>query len=157
MNTQQKTPVGGWLIVLIIGLFYSAYSFAKVALSSIQYLSTGGAEKLSALPGYVGEIKVEIMFEIALFAFAACLIVLFFRRSRSFPNLLIAFVIANVIFFAFHIWTLVSASYPNSGVGQLLQAQVHSGYIELVISIVVAALWSAYMKMSGRVRQVFVA
>nr|WP_299338580.1 DUF3857 domain-containing protein [Allomuricauda sp.] len=158
-NPQPKSrheglSIGGWLVLPAIGLVLSPF----VMLFQIVNLGYFDAGIWSVFEdsGYEGAplmtlfLFVEFVFNLCLFMYVILLIILFFKRRSSFPNLVIAFYALN---FLFPLFDLIGYSliFPDE-----LQDSNMDTYKEMGKGIVSAAIWIPYFLISDRVKNTFV-
>ncbi len=158
MATDNAEPkgLGGWLILPLIGLIVSPIRMA-VSLNNDflpifqegywEVLTTPGSEAYHHLWG--PPIAFEIVGNLVFIVFALILIFLFFTKSPVFPSLIIIYITTNLLyvvgdfFFADLIPAIAAESDPEST-------------RELFRTVVRAAIWIPYFRMSKRVKNTFV-
>lgn len=160
MNTTEPSSpppvgIGGWLILVAVGLCLTLLRIGAEILASLRpltgalwhALTTPGTRAYHPLfgPWIVGQLVVNSL----LLLWSLALLYLFFAKKRSYPRLMIAFLIARALAqiadlaVAFRI-PLVANSLPLSSFGGV------------AIAIVVALIWVPYFVRSRRVAATFV-
>lgn len=156
VETQGPSGIGGWLILVAIGLIMSP--FALLASLLLQYLpiyTSGTWQSLTAPSSEFyhplwGPILIFETIATSIFlVLAVALLVLFFRKSRSFPKFFIILAIAHPIYILVGAWlaSFVLQDDPQFGAdtaGDLSRAAIY------------AAIWVPYMVKSRRVNNTFV-
>lgn len=152
----QPAGLGGWLILVAIGLIISPLRLAAVVVLTYfplfqdgiwDTLTTPGGEQYHPLwaPLLIFEIVCNLGFIIAY----TTLVLIFFRKSRYFPKVYIVLAIINLCFMVLDAW-LVSFVLPN-------QAMFDPDTVkEVSRALVSAAVWIPYMLVSKRVKNTFV-
>ena len=156
-DTQSRTPVGigGWLIFVAVGLCIAPIRIGTEIVKGLRPLeqatwhaiTTPGTRAYHPLfgPLIVGELVVNA----ALFIWAGVLLYLFFGKRRSFPTMMIIFLVARVLFQA-----------ADLGVALMIPitaARIGGGvYGALVAGVLVAVIWGRYFVVSKRVEATFV-
>jgi len=151
--------IGGWLIFVAIGLTLFFIRGVIVILMYYVPLFTGKEPLLwlSILfpwspyyqPGIVPAVVDEMVVNVALIIFAAVNLKFMLNRSKRFPMMLVALLLANVTFVAIDLWLthklLGSVEYFTFEIiGQVL------------VCIAAAAIGVPYFLMSKRVKETFV-
>jgi len=146
--------VGGWLILIAIGLIITPIRLSMFIYSAYVPLFNSGAWSILTTPGseryhwaWKPLLLLEISGNVAFVVWSIILLFLLFTRSRRFPRLMIAYLIGNLLFIGLDL--LAVASLPNTG-------DAASDLIpELVRSILVCAIWVPYFLVSVRVKNTF--
>ena len=157
-DVQRRHPsgLGGWLIIVAIGLVVSpirlSLSFLQTFASLFQdgtwaRLTTPGSEKFHVLwgPLLVFEIVSNFIFIVGF----TLLAFIFFRKSKLFPKTYIAIVLVNFCFIVFDAW-FASFVLPDEPIFDVETTN------EIVRSFVHVAVWVPYMLVSKRVGNTFV-
>jgi hypothetical protein len=158
-STQPQGPrgLGGWLILVGIGLVAGVLRLLVTIVQEFGPLFRDGSLEAILTPGsgayapLVGSFVVlEIATNLCLVAAYAWLIVLFFRRARTFPVLFVWMMVIHPCVIVIDLW-----------IGSILLEQSmvidKDTARDLVRGVVAAAIWIPYMRMSRRVRNTFVA
>ena len=146
--------VGGWLILIAIGLIITPIRLSMFIYSAYVPLFNSGAWSILTTPGteryhwaWKPLLLLEIFGNAAFVVWPIVLLFLLFTRSRRFPRMMIAYFIANLVFIALDL--LAVASLPNTG-------DAAAGLIpDLVRSILICAIWVPYFLVSVRVKNTF--
>lgn len=148
---EKKGPdgIGGWLILVVIGLFVSIIRIGISIFTDILPL----LDKLDSISNH-GGIGALIYFELIINSifvlYAIVLLILMFNYSRFFPRFIIVFYISNLVFV---ILDLILVS-NNPILGQIKLGGVT--YSELLRSIIGTSIWVPYILMSKRVKNTFI-
>lgn len=151
-NAKGPVGIGGWLILPMIGMFLSP---AVTAWSLPESLSVLGSEYVFTTQQefalrfeVVGNILVGMLAPIGL-------LVLFVQRKRQFPPLFIAWQVINLILVLMGTWLAFNAfrAYFESPGNAFWNGETARPLVSAVFG---AAIWSAYMLNSKRVRNTFV-
>ena len=152
---QAAIGIGGWLILLGIGVVLSPFAIAFHLVDGFYPLFTDGTWELLTTPGeanYDPAWKPLLLFEflsnlIFLFCYSlAC--VRFLQKSEKFPRLYIAILMVRIAF-------LAADSYLASRVAEPIVAE-QGGPREVVRVAIVAGIWVPYLMLSKRSKATFV-
>lgn len=155
-SREGPTGLGGWLILVAIGLIINPIRVLVVVASTFpplfqtgawEALTTPGSENYHALWGPL--LIFEMVFNTLVMLASIALAVLFFRRSRRFPGFFIVFVIANLAFVLLDAWlgSLVIVDEPMFDPGTVRELS------RVLFGVLV---WVPYMRLSKRVKNTFV-
>jgi hypothetical protein len=151
----EPAGVGGFLVLVAIGVFLAPVINALVVLVTYPPLFTGPAWAIVTTPGsaayhalWAPLIIGEISMNVAFIAVGVWLIVLFLRRARRFPPVYMGYMITSALFLFIHSQLLAVVLK-----GQPALAGDNSSLGRAVIS---AAIWVPYMLSSRRVKNTFV-
>ena len=147
LSAKPAAALGGWLIILMIILFGSAFSYTK-HLFDQNYFSLAKWEIYNT--GIAGIIhKAMLIFELASYVFIIlyslyCLFIIFKRRDIA-PHYLKIYFLITIIF---------------STIDYLLRLYFKMGddkdITDLLVEISIACIWTYYLNVSLRVRETFV-
>ena len=143
MNNDLE-GIGGWLILVAIGLAIGPFFRLRGVLQDSQFLFTSGYQAaMASKPGLEMIIFFELVTNSFFLAFLILLNFLFYRKRRSFPAFMIFNLAAQFLTQLIdHLWAMRFSS---------------SGEWNLVLqTLVAAAVWIPYMHSSVRVEQTFV-
>jgi hypothetical protein len=148
--------LGGWLLLIPIGLASGVYRMSRsVLLTGIHLLSDDRWRDMLSSPAYHPLLLPLLLCEAlasALFVLGSiALLYLFFRKSRRFPPAFILYLSLNVVYLLTD--RLVGGMIPV--VAEVLVTR--AALVELGVAIAVAAIWIPYTLRSRRVRNTFVA
>jgi uncharacterized protein DUF2569 len=147
--------IGGWLILVAVGLCLTPIRLAAEIVRGLRPLepttwhaiTTPGTRAYHPLfgPLIVGELVVNA----ALLVWAGALLYLFFAKRRSFPVIMITFMIARVVFQAADLGValMIPAAAPRIG---------PTVYGALAGSVIVTLIWVPYFIRSRRVEATFI-
>lgn len=156
-ETPQYKGLGGWLILVIIGLFVAVAFQAYAAYESITLFTDGTVESLKAyIPGYSSALKFELITEILFLAFIVYLIYLFFRKSRKFPKYYVPFLIISVAYLIIDYVILSSLTVSSNEMKQVIDEVLSEQGTEIGRVVISAIIWGLYMTKSKRVKATFV-
>jgi uncharacterized protein DUF2569 len=147
--------IGGWLILVTIGLVVSPIRIATILFSTYVPIFTGETWSLLTTPGsaaYNWAWKPILLFELfgnlIFLLLAVALLVLLFNHKRIFPMMMIGYYVANLLF--------VGLDFAIASGISVVASQADAGSIaELIKSIAVCAIWVPYFLISERVKQTF--
>ncbi len=152
--SNKNKNIGGWMVLPLIGLFVSPISFVYrmfndqiLEQSSINLID--GLEGVSSYFGYL-VYTFDILYYAFMIIFCGLLILLFFQKRTSLPNLIILFYIINVIgpIVDIGLWYFVSPEVFPTSLDEILSLE-DSGIISFLI-------WGSYFFLSVRVKKTFV-
>ena len=162
------TPIGGWLVVfaLLMGLSLAvnAYSIQK----SVSLFSTGAYQLLTKegsmlyVPGFGSWFTFAFIWSCFVVICLILLLVRFFKKSKSFPNLMIGLLALSIVVEGFGYLRSVSilkeltrklASFTHGPAPEIIPS--YFGYLVL-LAIVLCVLWILYLLASRRVETTFV-
>lgn len=155
-ETKSYEGIRGWLILPLIGLFISPIRISISVFRDLVPIFTEGHWNVLTTPGssayhplWAPLIITECVGNVVFVIFSIVLLVFFLRKSRFLPNLIISYLILNLLFVAgdFIIADMIPAVAEQSD----LQAAK-----ELGRSIIGAVIWIPYFFVSKRVKQTFV-
>jgi hypothetical protein len=151
--------IGGWLILVLIGLVVSPIQLFRAAWLDAHSLAGPNRDLLNIrIPGLTTLVSIELFANATLFLGILVLIVLFFRESRSFPRLYQAWLGFSFVAklaeytFALHLGPQPALPAPDSPV-QNMQSTL---MFDMLRSAVAASVWIAYFELSRRVKATFV-
>lgn len=155
-NIQYLTGLGGWLILVAIGLILTPIRIGLYIYGLYtEIILTGGWEALTTegTEFYTPYFDILMIFETALnFLLGVASIYalfLFFNKKKAFPNFFIGIVVFTI---AFIIVDALVASYLFSDIKAFDEETLR----ELGKGILAGMIWVPYMKVSIRVKNTFV-
>ena len=153
--------LGGWLVLVILGLFVTVLFTAYGAYESITLFTDGSVGFLSNpssevyVPGYGGMLKFKLIAELLFLAAGVYLIYLFFKKSRKFPTYYFPF-LWIVVIYAIVDYALVASISVSGEVQQILDEALSETGGEIGRAVIAALIWGTYIKKSKRVKATFV-
>lgn len=150
------TGLGGWLILVAIGLILSPFWIVSTLLTIHLPIFTDGTFALVTstsseyfTPGFSLLMSYEVLGNLILFFFIFYLLYLFFSKSKSFP---LFFIYSRVGYLVFILLDIIFAKvvFPSETVFDPTTAR------ELFQAIFGAAIWIPYMLRSKRVKNTFI-
>lgn len=153
--------LGGWLVLVILGLFtsvaFQAYSLYDSLIAftdgTVDFLSDPSSE--AYIPGYTSFLKFEFIASILLLGAGVYLIYLFFKKSIRFPRYYVSFLIFAVVYL-FIDYVLLSSVSVSADIRQAVDDILSEQTQELGRSVISAVIWTSYMWESKRVKATFV-
>jgi hypothetical protein len=136
--------IGGWLILIAIGLGLGAISLL-LALGGFLLLLFSPASQalLAAHPGFGSVLWFEAIASVVFLAAIIALNFLFYQKRRDFPRWAIAFLAANFLL--------------DAAIQQMMLQYVPTyPSFDAFVSLSAAAIWIPYFLISKRVKQTFV-
>jgi len=152
---KSYSKIGGWLILCAVGLvLYPVQSLLSLTTELIPAVFSDNWAALTspANPGYnslwAPLVIAELVGTIGFFIYSIALILFFFRRHHWAPKLVIAFMIANIIF--------VGADYFLINFFLIRSDSVNvDATINFVRTVVAGTIWTPYFMFSRRVKRTF--
>ncbi len=154
--------LGGWLILVIIGLFVTVLWYIYHIYEGITFFKDGIVEIFSNpasemyFPGYASLLKFELIVGTLFLASAVYLIFLFFKRSKNFPKYYVLLLITSVVYLVLDYVIFFSLTVPSDEMKQIFDEALSEQIIEIGRSVVPAIIWGLYMVKSKRVKATFV-
>ena len=154
----EEGPVGlgGWLVLVALGLILNPIRLLVFLVQTYPPIFQTGAWEALTTPGsesyhqlWAPLLIFEVAGNIAVIVASLALLVLFFRRSRHFPKLFVAFALINLVFVILDAW-LGSLVITDEPMFDPVTAR------ELGRSLIAVLVWVPYMFRSRRVRNTFV-
>lgn len=162
-DVSKYKGIGGWLILVIIGLFVNVIRQAYYIYGNIVLFTDGTVENLSNLSsevyvsGYAGALKFEIIVMLLFLVFMVYLISLFFKKNKKFPKYYITLLIASIVFIVLDYLILSSLTIPSSEMKQIFDEETSKEIMKSIAQAVLALIiWGTYMVKSKRVKATFV-
>lgn len=156
-NSSQAGPsgIGGWLYLVAVGLCLTPIRIAAEIVKGLGPLdpatwhavTTPGTRAYHPLFGPL--IAGELVVNAALLIWAGVLLYLFFAKQRSFPLVMITFMIARVVFQAADLGVALMIPVTAARIGPAV-------YGALALGILVTLIWVPYFIRSRRVEATFV-
>lgn len=154
---QNYEKIGGWLILVGIGLVLTPFLLAYGVFDSLSLLSDGGFEAInSVVPGLGSAIAFELVLDTVLVFVALYLIFLFKDRKKNFPKYYIWYLGASIAYLVLDYIILASLSTTNSEMQAILDSTLSESLGSLLGTTIVNAIWIAYMLKSKRVAGTFI-
>jgi len=152
---KSYSKIGGWLILCAVGLvLYPVQSLYSLITELIPVVFSDNWAALTSPtnPGYhslwAPLVIAELVGSIGFFICSIVIVIFFFRRHRRAPKLIIAFMIANMIF--------VSADYFIINFFLISSNSVNvDTTVNFVRTVVAGAIWVPYFMFSKRVAKTF--
>ena len=156
-NDDKKiNGLGGWLIFVCIGMFVNSIRLLGSILLDNYILND---EKLATVEkvmnGYSALIAFDNIISTCALMILIYLIILFFKKSISFPKYYIKFMIICIIFGIIEYCLAISLNVSDS-VHQVKSQLLFQQSLNMVIAIFSAIIWGLYLKKSIRVKNTFI-
>ncbi len=152
-HTQTALPIGGWLILVAIGLIISpCFTLYNIFNSDFFKASNWDAAENFGAYGHIFQIwfTFELFYYIVIFVFAILNLFLFFKQRDTLPRSITAMYLCIVVFFSIdYVLSIMFAS-------QFSSFPIDTSAKDLVRSIVAAFIWIPYFNRSTRVKETFV-
>lgn len=157
VNNKNLKGLGGWLVLVILGLFISVgYQVYGMFESINLFNDTATIEYLrDYIPEYSGLLKFEFIDEIAFSVFAIYLIYLFFKKNKKFPKYYIGFLASFAVYIVLDYILLASISAPSDA-QQVINDVLSDQAGEVGRSVIGGIIWIAYTIKSKRVKETFI-
>ncbi|NQV00094.1 MAG: DUF2569 domain-containing protein [Parcubacteria group bacterium] len=159
---SQYKGLGGWLILVVIGLFITVFLEAYNTYDSIILFMDGTIKVLINpiselyIPGYFSVLKFEFIVGILFLVFAVYLVFLFFKKSKKFPKYYIFFLIVLVIYTIIDYVILSSLTISSNEIKQIFNEVLSEQETEIGRIVIVAIIWVLYITKSKRVKATFI-
>ena len=152
----QKKRLGGWLILVGLGVVFSPFRLLMNTLPAYEPLlqsdiwdALTNPDSAAYHPLWGPLLIGEITFNVGLFLASLYLIYLFFTRHWLFPSFYIGIVLSSLVFIPADAW-LVSIVLPQE---PMFDPDTTKEFVRTLIG---ALIWIPYMLMSQRVKETFV-
>ncbi|MEO9483580.1 MAG: DUF3857 domain-containing protein [Ekhidna sp.] len=148
---DDDRPLGGWLIVLAIGLTLNPFVMAYGYVDLSEYWLTSNWQNLKlAYPDNYVTLSALIIGELVLntvfLVFVLLVVVVFYQRRTSAPMLISVFLISHTVFVIL----------DSLALGEILQDDSFKESIsEIVRSVIYTSIWVSYLHNSSRVKFTF--
>lgn len=156
VKDAKGTPIGGWLILIGIGLVLSPILILVGLIGEDGFYNANTWAVLWSQEGVLGKpliilVVFELLGNLLLLFYAIILVVLFFKRRSILPKLIIIYFI---FYFLFHV---VDFALSYLIVGDYLTAADNQESIKEILSAALrGAIWIPYFLISERVKDTFV-
>jgi len=142
-------PLGGWLILLLIGLFFTPV-IAIINLFDTRYLTIAAWHNAGKY-SYANALKAHIIFKVCGMVIIGCYaifcLVLFLTRRDITPKYMIGYLAFNLIF---HVADYIIIS-------SVSRMAISPDFVrDIISSLIAAAIWIPYFLKSVRVQQTFI-
>jgi hypothetical protein len=162
-DLSQLRGLGGWLILVGLGLCLGPVAQYSVLFRDTKLLLTGNAGLLADsytavhTAGYSWFLGFEVLVESGLLGANIWLLFLFFKKRYSFPRAYLLFLFASVAFVLLKYGFFLHAFWTASGqVRGGLDEAMSEQEINAASSILTVLIWSLYITKSKRVKATFV-
>jgi len=155
------TGLGGWLILLGIGLISATFGrvLSLVKTSAVYTTANWSALTDSTRTGYDPVLPPLLLFErftnLTLVIFALLLVALFFRKKRIFPTVLIAYLSFQAITFTLDEVVAESRKIKTSAINSIVNVP-RPATPDMVGALLPLVVWGLYVVRSKRVKLTFV-
>lgn len=154
-NSEHLTGIGGWLILVAIGVTLRPFTSVSAVLPVVQlmgnwpgWLSMTDAESASYVDGWASLVWAEAFMGLFFVAWTVIMVVQFYRRKASLPMALVALFAASILVSCAHLYWMGRLS--------LLDAtKPVAEYRDLIQQVFGAVIWGPYLLQSRRVRATF--
>lgn len=154
-SAQYYGNIGGWLIVLLIGMCSSALNFGVDAIDSLLLLIQGelGNPEISNSALVFG---IDMVLEFIIVAAVIYLLVLFFKKSKKFPKYYVWYASSMVVYaiISYILIRLLSGTTTETQI--VLDELVSNVFGGVIVTVVASAIWIMYMRKSKRVAHTFI-
>lgn len=152
---KNALPIGGWLVLIAVGLIfsplgllYTIFSNGTFAQSSWNVANNlnGNGEML-----FKATLIFECVVNVSTYVFSIFMLIMFFKRRRSFPNY---FIFYRTFYLTITIIDVVLMALLNAKTD--LNFDIPKNIASLFGQVIVSAIWITYFIRSSRVKQTFV-
>ena len=154
MTDPDTTRIGGWLIIIGIGLFLNPlFLLGNVIRNDFPRIDLVDTFSNPASPEYIPNISQFLYFEflgnISFVILAFFLVYNFYAQKSLFPKFFITVIVLNLVFILFDIaWS--TSVFPELEVFDVETTR------QLILQVVTCVVWVPYMLFSKRVKKTFV-
>ena len=155
-NSEHVSGLGGWLILAQVGLWSTFLNIViNIFFNILPIFRTGRWEELTdAASSFYNRlwpiiIPYELAGSIVLLGALIFAFVLFYRKKRKLPLMLIYF------YLAFGLYTLINY-FMIRGIPEIQDAGVTNPMTSLIRTLLTCAIWMSYFGKSVRVRNTFI-
>ena len=145
--SRNPKGIGGWLVLFAIGLFAWLIMCLVIAYSTYDYIETYESYNLQdkMLNSYF---EFHLRSNLISAVYLILLIILMFTKNKTFPFLVIIFLVLNLLF------AFIDLSY----IGQLNveKNDIYLIFKDLIRTLILTAIWIPYFHYSTRVKNTFV-
>jgi len=155
MNEEVKSGLGGWLILVGIGVVFGPIKLANHIKIYFQSFQDGSFDLLTTpgsgyyVPGYKSLFYGEFWINLISLVFGLFLIYLFFSKKALFPKLYIFLAVFSLFFIIVDLY-LFHLVFPNEVIFD--QETIRDTFAALFVVLI----WVPYMRISRRVKATFV-
>jgi hypothetical protein len=154
---KQYDKIGGWLILVAIGLIFSPIRLIVVLVKDLLPALSGDTWSRLTTPGteayhplWAPLLLFEVIGNCLFIVFPIVIAVFFFQKRRFVPQLIIVLLLSNLVF--------VAIDYFAADLIPFVAAQEDMGsLVELIRVLIASAIWVPYFIVSKRVQGTFVA
>ena len=155
-ESNQPRPLGGWLILVGIGVIVSPFWLLSELLPSYKAVFEDGTWEALTNKGsdyYIAYFDIlligEMTFNAIMLLASFCLAYMYFKKNYFFPKLYIVILLVTLIFIPLDAW-LVSLVLPDEPIFDPDTMK------EFTKSLIASAIWIPYMLISVRVKETFI-
>jgi hypothetical protein len=149
-NKSDPEGLGGWLIYILLGLGYQVIKLSLYLAYSINFFNTSSWSKLKNLMPF-SLVRITIIYEFSyntlLLFISIVAILLYFRKKRIFPKVMIISYIAGLLFITID-YFLVAKLRATHG--------IMSSSANILRTLIISSIWIPYFIVSKRVKNTFV-
>jgi hypothetical protein len=152
---SEPRGIGGWLILVVIGLVLTPFRLAQGLLTNHwpifrdghwAELTTAGTEAYH--PMWAPLLVFEVVGNLVMLVLPVVILVLFFRHSRRAP-------LAAIFMYAFSALFLIVDELLGRTIPAVAESTDHESLKELSRAVLIAAIWIPYFLRSKRVKNTF--
>jgi hypothetical protein len=146
---EYAQPIGGWLILVAIGLFLTPFRIVYDVISTDEYFNSATWTILVSQNqwGTIIVMVAELIYNISYLVFAVLILLLFLKRRTSLPRL---------ISFYYGVAFLVTSLDTMAGLALSGEPVDYPSIKEILRTLLVAVIWIPYFNLSERVKETFV-
>ena len=161
LNNIKVTGLGGWLIVVGMGLFLTLIKLGLVLYNDISSIIKTDSAYLDItstdyITGLTALIYVEIIISFCLLLFTCYLIYLYFCKKKLFPVLYVYWLLASVILVVFQYVGIKFLEFPSTEIRDAFNSGAGVNPPFVIGAILGTTIWAAYILRSHRVKNTFV-
>lgn len=155
-SSSQHKKIGGWLILVAIGLVLTPLRFLVVVVNDLLPVFSGETWSILTTPGteayhpFSATLLIfELIGNIAFVVFAIVVAIFFFKRRKIVPKLMIAFLFSNLAF-------VVIDYFVADSIPFIASQNDPESLRELIRVLIGCLIWVPYFLVSKRVKGTFV-
>lgn len=156
INTQNPKPIGGWLILVAIGISISPFRILYNVVSTQEYFNHNlwiglfDSEKSVIIPELAALLVFELVYNTLIFIYIILVLILFYKKRTSLPRLISIFYAVNLVVIVIDT-VLALGLMPN-----VYSEQEKVGFYKNIVgSLIACAIWIPYFTISQRVKETF--
>lgn len=160
---EEYKGLGGWLIVLVLGMLYTVYTAATtvytdfVLFNQPTYAALNDPTSQLYVSNFDLALKIEFIAYLVLVLGLAYTLYLFFKQKREFPTYYVYFLVALIAISIFeNLMPSLFTTFTSEEMRTSVLSEFSDAPVNLARSVIAALIWIPYMKKSERVKATFI-